>query len=159
MYFPAETSTPPLLDSTRSSETELFVCRTRTCIQPSHYFRASTSQATDVSGTCFYGAKHCPSKLARARKQDPCHYVESEKEDSPSVEDAQLLRAERSGCCKEPPPEHCGKSSHEVIVHESKCCKKEEDVKEVKSREDSPQITCCHNAMTTSTDSQERILQ
>lgn len=162
--FAAETSTPPLLDSAQSSDSDFFVCRTRTCIQPSHYFPAAGQEGSSgepSNATCYYGAKQCPSKLARAKKtqESRCHYTESEKEDSPSVEDVQLLRTERQGCCKkkqEPPPEEkCCKSSHEVVVdttihHETET---RED-----TREDSPQISCCHNAKAP-TESQEQIIQ
>lgn len=160
----AETSTPPLLDSAHSSESDFFVCRTRTCIQPSHYFVAAAGGAGGAGepASCHYGAKHCPSKVARAKRSQPCHYTESEKEDNPSVEDAQLLRTERQGCCKkkqEPPPEdeRCGKSSHEAAVHATEgCCEETGETHEV--REDSPQITCCHHAKAPS-DSQEQIIQ
>ncbi|XP_068628501.1 uncharacterized protein [Battus philenor] len=171
----ADSTTPPLLNTPTDSESDFFICRTRTCIQPSHYFPASTSRDSSndlANATCYYGAKKCPSKVARAKKvqalaQGHCHHTESEKEDSPSVEDVQLLRTERQGCCKkkqEPPPEEkCCKSSQEsaVIVHEpsQSCCKKESvERAEVKLREDSPQITCCHNTMSASTDSQEQII-
>lgn len=155
--FPAETSTPPLLESAESSESDFLECRTRTCTQPSHYYPAASTS------TCSYGAKQCPSKVARAKKAQEarCHYTESEKEDSPSVEDVQLLRTERQGCCKkkqEPPPEDCCQSqSLEVVVHEPKspCC--EEQTRE-EGREDSPQISCCHNARTPA-ESQEQIMQ
>ncbi|CAK1548039.1 unnamed protein product [Leptosia nina] len=142
----AESSTPPLLNSTQSSDSDLYVCQTRTCIQPSHYFPASSSNQPN---TCYYGAKRCPSRVARAKKTQGCHY---DKEDSPSVEDAQLLRTERQGCCKkEKPPESacCSSQNTQVIVHES-------ETESQLEREDSPQITCCHNAKTAS-DSQEEI--
>ncbi|KAL0850604.1 hypothetical protein ABMA28_012364 [Loxostege sticticalis] len=160
----AETSTPPLLDSAQSSDSDFFVCRTRTCIQPSHYFPATPQEGSSgepANATCYYGAKQCPSKLARAKKsQEPhCHYTESEKEDSPSVEDVQLLRTERQGCCKkkqEPPPEEkCCKSTHEVVVETS--IHHETETRE-DTREDSPQISCCHNAKAPS-ESQEQIMQ
>ncbi|KOB64659.1 putative high affinity copper transporter, partial [Operophtera brumata] len=132
-----ETSTPPLLESPINSESDFFICQTRTCIQPSHYFRASTSQDSTDNATCYYGAKKCPSKVARAKKTE-CHHT-NEKEDSPSV-DVQLLRTERQGCCKkkpEPPPEECLEEIS-AVVHEPKCCKEERE-----EREQSPQITCC----------------
>ncbi|XP_049887994.1 uncharacterized protein LOC126382234 isoform X2 [Pectinophora gossypiella] len=167
----AENTTPPLLDSSLSSESDFFICRTRTCIQPSHYFPANRSAdgtSNDLANaTCYYGAKKCPSRVARARRmQERAHCShESEKEDSPSVEDAQLLRTERQGCCKkkqEPPPQEkkcCKKSSQTetVVVHESKCCKEESEKKQ--EREDSPQITCCHSAMAAPSESQEQIIK
>ncbi|CAG9783334.1 unnamed protein product [Diatraea saccharalis] len=153
----AETSTPPLLDSANSSESDLFVCRTRTCIHPSHYYKASTSTDAPDLPSCHYGAKHCPSRVARAKRSKTC-YERANKEDSPSVEDAQLLRTERHGCCKkkqEPPPDEA-MTSHEVEVHESKLyCEQD---KESKMREASPQISCCHNAKAPS-ESQEQIIQ
>ncbi|CAG5035044.1 unnamed protein product [Parnassius apollo] len=174
----ADNTTPPLLTSSADSDADFFICRTRTCIQPSHYFAASTSQGSSndlANATCYYGAKQCPSKVARANKiqaaaSSHCHHTESEKEESPSVEDVQLLRTERQGCCKkkqEPPPEEkkcCRSSQMEsvVVVHEpaQSCCKREEKLErvEVKLREDSPQITCCHNTMSATTESQEQIL-
>lgn len=161
-FFPAESTTPPLLDAV-SSESDFFICQTRTCIQPSHYFPASPQEGTSTespNATCYYGAKKCPSKVARAKKIQACHHAQSEKEDSPSVEDVQLLRTERQGCCKkkqEPPPEKkCCKASQEVVVEQSQCCKKEEEV-EIQ-REDSPQITCCHSKSTPS-ESQEQIVK
>ncbi|XP_022113135.1 uncharacterized protein LOC110991886 isoform X1 [Pieris rapae] len=136
----AESTTPPLLNSGSSTESDNFICQTRTCIQPSHYFPASTS--TDRSNTCYYGAKRCPSKVARAKKQS-CH-----KENS-SVE-AQLLQTERQGCCKESPPDTCCSSQDtQAVIHEAETEKVE--------REDSPQITCCHAKSTS--DSQEEIMQ
>ncbi|XP_053601932.1 uncharacterized protein LOC128670356 [Plodia interpunctella] len=151
----AEGSTPPLLDS--SAESDYFICRTRTCIQPSHYFPAAAG-ASDHP-TCHYGAKTCPSKVAKGKKIIPqptpsTSHHESEKEDSPSVEDVQLLRTERQGCCKEK-VEKCGKSSQDttVVVHEQKCCKKERETPE---REESPQITCCHAKVPS--ESQEQIM-
>ncbi|XP_075989845.1 uncharacterized protein LOC142985506 isoform X2 [Anticarsia gemmatalis] len=164
----AENTTPPLLDSSMSSESDFFICQTRTCIQPSHYFPATSQDgSSEQNATCFYGAKKCPSKVARVKKMQAstshCHH-ESEKEDSPSVEDVQLLRTERQGCCKkkqEPPPEEkcCKKSETTVVVHEaSTSCCKEEEQKRVESRERSPQITCCHN-VTTPSDSQEQIIK
>lgn len=155
----------------------MFICRTRTCIQPSHYFVASTSGegSSDVGNTtCYYGAKRCPSMVAKAKKQQTScshahdssahNHAESEKEDSPSVEDAQLLRTERQGCCKkkqEPPPEKkCCKKMQEsvVVVHDSPCCKEESTERDSKQREDSPQISCCHSAKSTPTESQEQIM-
>ncbi|KAM3957069.1 uncharacterized protein ACR2FA_008998 [Aphomia sociella] len=161
----AENTTPPLLNS--SSESDFFICQTRTCIQPSHYF-PSNAQGPSEQATCYYGAKSCPSKVARAKKMrampstSHCHHAESEKEDSPSVEDAQLLRTERQGCCKkkqEPPPEEsCCKSSQATVqVHEPKNCCAEEETREVQEREDSPQITCFHNSKAPS-ESQEQIM-
>ncbi|KAJ0180889.1 hypothetical protein K1T71_002974 [Dendrolimus kikuchii] len=158
----AENTTPPLLDSSVNSESDLFICQTRTCIQPSHYFPASSQDGAE-SSTCYYGAKKCPSKVARVKKSQEstsrCHHTESEKEDSPSVEDAQLLRTERQGCCKkkpEPPPEEKCCKETTVVVHEAEdCCKKSEEKQE---RENSPGITCCHHK-TASTDSQEQIIQ
>lgn len=170
--FTAENTTPPLLDSSMGSESDFFICQTRTCIQPSHYFPATSSQdggPSEPNATCFYGAKKCPSKVARAKKiqasTSHCHH-ESEKEDSPSVEDVQLLRTERQGCCKkkqEPPPEEkcCKKSETTVIVHEvmpSQGCCNDEEQKRMETRERSPQITCCHNTKTPS-DSQEQIIK
>lgn len=140
--IPAETSTPPLLDSPINSESDFFICQTRTCIQPSHYFRASSSQDGAADNTCFYGAKKCPSKVAKARKTE-CHHTE--KEDTPSVEDV-LLRAERQGCCKK--PDECAKETV-VVVHEP-CCKEERE-----EREQSPQITCCNKS---TSESQEQIV-
>ncbi|XP_047037787.1 uncharacterized protein LOC110374636 [Helicoverpa armigera] len=167
----AENTTPPLLDSSMSSESDFFICQTRTCIQPSHYFPASPpdGSANDQNATCYYGAKKCPSRVARAKKiqasTSHCHH-ESEKEDSPSVEDVQLLRTERQGCCKkkqEPPPEEkCCKKETTVIVHEpSQGCCKEESPEEQRQdvREQSPQITCCHNAKSAPSDSQEQIIK
>ncbi|CAH2068180.1 unnamed protein product, partial [Iphiclides podalirius] len=167
----AENTTPPLLTSSTESEADFFICRTRTCITPSHYFPASGSRESPddlANATCHYGAKRCPSRVARAKRaqaaaQGHCHHSESEKEDSPSVEDVQLLRTERQGCCKPKQAavedKKCCKSSQEpaVIVHEQSqaCCKRE---RSEKSREDSPQITCCHNTMTAATESQEQIL-
>ncbi|XP_072935351.1 uncharacterized protein [Epargyreus clarus] len=147
----AENTTPPLLESPPSSESDFFICQTRTCIQPSHYFPASTSRdgASDqANATCYYGAKSCPARVARAKKAQAatrCHHAEPDKDDSPAVEDAQLLRTERQGCCKkpqEPPPEE-------------ECCQAGAG----RQREDSPQITCCHNAKSTPTDSQEQIIK
>lgn len=155
----AENTTPPLLESSVSSESDLFICQTRTCIQPSHYFPASSQDGAETA-TCFYGAKRCPSKVARVRvqhSQTRYQRAESEKEDSPSVEDVQLLRTERQGCCKkkpEPPPEKCCKEIA-VVVHETQSCCAKEDKQE---RERSPQITCCHNK-TASTESQEQIIK
>lgn len=156
----AENTTPPLLESSLSSESDLFICQTRTCIQPSHYFPASSQDGAE-SATCYYGAKKCPSKVARVKKNlgstSRYHQAESEKEDSPSVEDVQLLRTERQGCCKkkpEPPPEKCEETTAVVHVKED-CCKRED---EKQDREKSPQITCCHQK-TASTDSQEQIIQ
>ncbi|CAH0699367.1 unnamed protein product [Spodoptera exigua] len=167
----AENTTPPLLDSSLSSESDFFICQTRTCIQPSHYFPASSQEGStsEQNATCFYGAKKCPSKVARAKKiqasTSHCHH-ESEKEDSPSVEDVQLLRTERQGCCKkkqEPPPEEkCCKKETTVIVHEpSQGCCKDESPEEPRqdAREKSPQITCCHNAKSAPSDSQEQIIK
>ncbi|XP_063633474.1 uncharacterized protein LOC134804371 isoform X2 [Cydia splendana] len=131
----AETSTPPLLDASLTTESDYFICQTRTCIQPSHYFRASTSQETPAS--CHFGAK-CPSKVAKAKTlQKHCHKEE------PNVEDAQLLG---DSCC----------NKEKVEVHQpaSSCCK-EGTPEQV--REDSPKITCC-SAKTTPTDSQEQII-
>ncbi|CAG4927541.1 unnamed protein product [Colias eurytheme] len=160
----AESSTPPLLTSTHSTESDIFICQTRTCIQPSHYFPASTS--TEQNPTCYYGAKRCPSKVARAKKSQAstshCRH-ENEKEDSPSVEDAQLLRTERQGCCKKkqetPPEEKCCKSSQDtkVIVHERN--DSEDGSESTVLREDSPQITCCHNVKPTASESQEEIMK
>ncbi|CAB3221551.1 unnamed protein product [Arctia plantaginis] len=167
----AENTTPPLLDSSMSSESDFFICQTRTCIQPSHYFPATSQDggSNEQNATCYYGAKKCPSKVARIKKMQAstshCHR-ESEKEDSPSVEDVQLLRTERQGCCKkkqEPPPEEkCCKKKIEttVVIHEatpSQGCCKEEEQKRLETRERSPQITCCHNTKTPS-DSQEQII-
>lgn len=166
----AETSTPPLLDTSMSSESDFFICQTRTCIQPSHYFPATSQDGstTEQNATCYYGAKKCPSRVARAKKMQAstshCHH-ESEKEDSPSVEDVQLLRTERQGCCKkkqEPPPEEtCCKKETTVIVHEPSqgCCKNEgREEQRQELREQSPQITCCHSA-SAPTDSQEQIIK
>ncbi|XP_023950200.2 uncharacterized protein LOC112054593 [Bicyclus anynana] len=158
----AETTTPPLLDSAQNSESDFFICRTRNCIQPSHYFPATTSPETGESSTasCSYGAKMCPSKVARVKKaQNSCHHGESEKEDSPSVEDTQLLNR---GCCKKketPSEESCCKSKHSAaLVHEEP----QEDItlteNKDQSREDSPQVTCCHNAKPPS-GSQEQIIK
>ncbi|CAH2989755.1 unnamed protein product [Chilo suppressalis] len=154
----AETSTPPLLDSAHSSESDL-LCRTRTCIQPSHYFKASTSTDAPELPSCHYGAKHCPSRVARAKRSKQCYHP-SEKEGSPSVEDAKLLTTERHGCCKKkqetPPDETTTSLSHAVVIHENEsCC--EETVRD-DTREESPQISCCHNAKVPS-DSQEQIVQ
>lgn len=166
----AETTTPPLLDSPMNSESDLFICQTRTCIQPSHYFRASTSQdGTIQHATCYYGAKKCPSKVARAKRTEThCHHGESEKEDSPSVEDVQLLRTERQGCCKkkpEPPPEEkCCKKEITVVIHDPQCCEKDSNKEEVaeerrqEMREQSPPITCCQKSKTSS-ESQEQIVK
>lgn len=166
----AESTTPPLLDTSISSESDLFNCQTRTCIQPSHYFPATSqdSGGNEQKATCYYGAKKCPSKVARMKKMQVstshCHH-ESEKEDSPMVEDVQLLRTERQGCCKkkqEPPPEKkcCKKSEITVVVHETtpsqSCCSKTEEER-VETRESSPEITCCRNAQTPS-ESQEQII-
>ncbi|XP_013144596.1 PREDICTED: uncharacterized protein LOC106108065 isoform X1 [Papilio polytes] len=165
----ADNTTPPLLNTSTDSEADFFICRTRTCIQPSHYFPASTSRDSSnelANATCYYGAKKCPSKVARAKKiqaiaQTHCHHTESEKEDSPSVEDVQLLRTERQGCCKkkqEPPPEEkCCKSQSEVPEPSQSCCQKTESQEKV-AREDSPHITCCHGHKSASTDSQEQIM-
>ncbi|XP_013197611.2 uncharacterized protein LOC106140553 isoform X1 [Amyelois transitella] len=153
-------TTPPLIDS--SSESDFFICRTRTCIQPSHYF--PTASGSGDQPTCHYGAKSCPSKVAKRGKTQPNITIqnndnsqESEKEDSPSVEDVQLLRTERQGCCKEK-VEKC-KSSQDtsVIVHEQ-CCKKERVREESpdRVREVTPQITCCHS--TAPSESQEQIM-
>ncbi|KPJ14325.1 hypothetical protein RR48_02296 [Papilio machaon] len=169
-YFPDNT-TPPLLNTSTDSEADFFICRTRTCIQPSHYFPATTSQDSSnelANATCYYGAKKCPSKVARAKKihaiaQTHCHHTESEKEDSPSVEDVQLLRTERQGCCKkkqEPPPEEkCCKSSQSETVPEpgQSCCQKTESQEGEVTREDSPHISCCHGHKS-NTDSQEQIM-
>ncbi|XP_063373739.1 uncharacterized protein LOC134661538 [Cydia amplana] len=130
----AETSTPPLLDASLTTESDYFICQTRTCIQPSHYFRASSSQETPAS--CHFGAK-CPSKVAKAKTlQKHCH------EEEPTVEDAQLLG---DSCCNK-----------EVEVHQpsSSCCN--QDTPE-QVREESPKITCC-SAKGTPTDSQEQII-
>ncbi|XP_026323763.1 uncharacterized protein LOC113233032 isoform X2 [Hyposmocoma kahamanoa] len=172
----AET-TPPLLESGSNSETDLFICRTRTCMQPSQSYVVNTSgEGSSELGnaTCYYGAKRCPSMVAKAKKlKTPCshahdssahNHAESEKEDSPSVEDVQLLRTERQGCCKkkqEPPPEKkCCKKTQEsvVVVHDSPCCKEESTERDSKQREDSPQISCCHSAKSTPTESQEQIM-
>lgn len=112
--------------------------------------------------------------VAKAKKlQTPCthahdssahNHAESEKEDSPSVEDVQLLRTERQGCCKkkqEPPPEKkCCKKTQEsaVVVHDSPCCKEESTERSNQQRDDSPQISCCHSAKSTPTESQEQIM-
>lgn len=146
----AETTTPPLLGSPGSSESDIYVCQTRNCIQPSHYFRASTSQDGAANATCFYGAKQCPSKVAKANKNKHCQH---EKEDSPSVEDTQLLQ--KHSCCAKPETEKCCKSSQssEVIVHEPDKISE----KSSQERENSPQITCCH-AKATPSDSQEQIV-
>ncbi|CAH0722154.1 unnamed protein product, partial [Brenthis ino] len=153
----ADTTTPPLLDSTGSSDSDTFVCQTRTCIQPSHYFRASTSQDGEPSSaTCYYGAKKCPSKVARAKKQanTHCQHSESEKEDSPCVEDTQLLQ--KHSCCTKPQTEKCCKSSQisTIVVHETD---KDSESQESQNRENSPQISCCH-AKAASSDSQEQIV-
>lgn len=164
----AENSTPPLLQSPINSESDLFVCQTRTCIQPSHYFPVSTSQdgGESSNATCYYGAKKCPSKVARAKKMQSgsrqCHSSGSEKEDSPSVEDTQLLRSEH-GCCtkQETKEENCCKSNQNttVIIHETESHDDSSETKlEPKSREDSPQITCCHTKATPS-ESQEQIIK
>ncbi|KAJ2946721.1 hypothetical protein O0L34_g12777 [Tuta absoluta] len=173
----ADHSTPPLLDASLSSESDFFICRTRTCIQPSHYFPANTAGASGdaANATCYYGAKACPSRVARAKKvqasSSPCRHT-IEKEDSPSVEDAQLLRAERQGCCgnkqETPPPptpetKCCKKSSQPaevVVVHQDPCCKSQADPSSDPDveREDSPQITCCHSAKTAPAESQEEIV-
>ncbi|CAH0722155.1 unnamed protein product, partial [Brenthis ino] len=157
LIFPADTTTPPLLDSTGSSDSDTFVCQTRTCIQPSHYFRASTSQDGEPSSaTCYYGAKKCPSKVARAKKQanTHCQHSESEKEDSPCVEDTQLLQ--KHSCCTKPQTEKCCKSSQisTIVVHETD---KDSESQESQNRENSPQISCCH-AKAASSDSQEQIV-
>ncbi|XP_046975908.1 uncharacterized protein LOC124541998 [Vanessa cardui] len=165
----AENTTPPLLDSPISSESDLFICQTRTCIQPSHYFPVSTSQDAGESSntTCHYGAKKCPSKVARAKKllagTRQCHNSSSEKEDSPSVEDTQLLRSDH-GCCKkqEQKDEKCCKTSQNttVVIHETESNDDCSETKvEFKSREDSPQITCCHNVKAAPSESQEQIIK
>ncbi|XP_041973864.1 uncharacterized protein LOC121729413 isoform X2 [Aricia agestis] len=149
-----ENSTPPLLNSTQALDSDIFACQTRTCIQPSHYFRASTSQ-DDGSQSCQYGAKACPSKVARAKNlQSSCH------KEGPSVEDSTLLQPER-GCCKEPPPERtpkpkCCKSSQvntTILVHESEGQGRNEEER-LETREESPQISCCNKL----SDSQEQIV-
>ncbi|XP_059056545.1 uncharacterized protein LOC131850350 isoform X1 [Achroia grisella] len=157
----ADNTTPPHLES--GSETDMFICQTRTCIQPSHYFPSSSSEQP----TCYYGAAACPSRVARAKKMQAtpgtshCHHAESEKEDTPSVEDVQLLRTERQGCCKkkqEPPPEvTCCKSTQDVVVHEPDEESIGNETRESQEREDSPQVTCCHNTKTPS-ESQEQIM-
>ncbi|XP_032512453.2 uncharacterized protein LOC116766643 isoform X2 [Danaus plexippus] len=157
----AENSTPPLLNTSMDSQSsDIFVCQTRTCIQPSHYFPANTQDGGEHSNaSCYYGAKRCPSKVAKFKKMQSgvhCHH-DSEKEDSPGVEDAQLLHSERRGCCKklEPPPEEqCCKSSQNttVVIHEES---HSEDA-DTQSRENSPQISCCHSKSTR--DSQEQIV-
>ncbi|XP_037302292.1 uncharacterized protein LOC119188570 [Manduca sexta] len=155
----AENTTPPLLDSSLSSESDFFICQTRTCIQPSHYF-PSTAQDGAGESSCHYGAKKCPSKVARVKKTQPHCHTENEKEDTPSVEDVELLRSERSCWKQDPPPEEkcCGKEV-KAVVHEPKtCCKKKEDDDRQEVREQSPQITCCHNKKT-STESQEQIVK
>ncbi|KAG7302290.1 hypothetical protein JYU34_013786 [Plutella xylostella] len=165
----AASSTPPLLDHS-SSESDVFICQTRACAQPSHYFPANTQDGGTSS--CHYGAKQCPSKVARAKKaysQSQCGNGESEKEDSPGVENAQLLRTERQGCCKkkqEPPPDSCcSKNGSSKPEPENGCCKKKtveeesHDERPKLTREESPQITCCHNAKSVTTESQEQIVE
>ncbi|CAG9575405.1 unnamed protein product [Danaus chrysippus] len=156
-----ENSTPPLLNTSMDSQSsDIFVCQTRTCIQPSHYFPANTQDGGEHSNaSCYYGAKRCPSKVAKFKKMQSgvhCHH-DSEKEDSPGVEDAQLLHSERRGCCKklEPPPdETCCKSSQNttVVIHEES----HSEEADTQSRENSPQISCCHSKSTR--DSQEQIV-
>ncbi|CAH2267676.1 uncharacterized protein LOC120623314 [Pararge aegeria] len=166
----AENTTPPLLESTQNSESDFFICRTRNCIQPSHYFPANTSPETGESSNtaCFYGAKKCPSKVARVKKPQAgtssCHHGESEKEDSPSVEDAQLLRPH--SCCKKKEAqkeEKCCKSSHSTAFveapDEEHCVENTSDAnQEPQSREESPQVTCCHNTKSLM-GSQEQIIK
>ncbi|XP_050663702.1 uncharacterized protein LOC126964551 isoform X2 [Leptidea sinapis] len=146
----AETSTPPLLNTSQNIESDIYVCETRTCIQPSHYF-PSTSRTGDLA-TCYYGAKKCPSKVARATKVQTaqCHRA-SEKEDGPS-DNAQLLSQDREGCCKQPrpPADDCCSAGDEVAASDG-------DSSVSVTREDSPQVTCCHNAKSAS-DSQEQIV-
>lgn len=153
--FSAETTTPPLLGSPGSSESDIYVCQTRNCIQPSHYFRASTSQDGGANATCFYGAKQCPSKVAKAKTTKHCQHSENEKEDGPSVEDTQLLQ--KHTCCSKPDTEKCCKSSQiqtsDVVVHEPDISSENSS----QERENSPQITCCH-AKSTPSDSQEQIV-
>lgn len=87
------------------------------------------------------------------------------------MEDAQLLRTERHDCCKkipEPPPEEnehkCCKKEISVIVHdEGNILEEDSHIENVEeemrqeAREQSPPITCCHNAKTSS-ESQEQIV-
>ncbi|KAL4719059.1 hypothetical protein ACJJTC_015398 [Scirpophaga incertulas] len=149
----AETSTPPLLDSANSSESDLFVCRTRTCIGPSHYFRAEEHGAggSGLEGgskqeqtSCSYGTSRCPSLVARASRS-------REKEGSPTtVEDAQLINKDKQGCCKKKDSEEKGctqKPSHEVIIHEPD-----------RQREETPQVSCCRHPAPASSSSQEQFL-
>ncbi|XP_069354100.1 uncharacterized protein [Maniola hyperantus] len=156
----AENTTPPLLDSSQNSETEFFICQTRNCIQPSHYFPTSPETGESSGATCYYGAKKCPSKVARAKKTQAgtssCHH-ESEKEESPSVEDAQLLR---HTCCKKIEVEGkcCKSSPSTAAVHDEKHCDLEPSEEKAQSREESPQVSCCHNAKPPS-GSQEQIIK
>ncbi|XP_004928681.1 uncharacterized protein LOC101736188 isoform X2 [Bombyx mori] len=153
----AETSTPPLLNHSES-DSDFYNCQTRTCIQPSHYF-PSTSQdgaSTENNVTCQYGAKKCPSKVARAKKAQ-CH---SEKEDNSNIEDTKLLVKERSGCCKSEPPheEKCCKKEIVVVQEPTSCCKKEkvsEEQAHEETREKTPPVTCCKSS---STESREQIV-
>lgn len=169
----AETTTPPLLNSSLSSESDLFICQTRTCIQPSHFFPATTQDGAlspEQNSTCYYGAKKCPSKVARAKTLEAgstsyCRHGESEKEEIPSVEDDQLLKTEYKDCCKKKQEltsdeKGCKREVHAVVHKATPCCIKEENLEEerVEETERSPQITCCHNKKTSS-ESQEEIMK
>ncbi|GBP08223.1 High affinity copper uptake protein 1 [Eumeta japonica] len=122
---------PQHINSATTSESELFVCETRTCITPSHYYRASTSQdgaSSDQSNvTCQYGAKRCPSKISKIRNaptpgpSKQCH-MDSELKNNTSVEDVKLLRTIESECCRSQSNESkcCNKTAsrdHPVVLH------------------------------------------
>lgn len=129
--------TPPLLDSSIDSDSEIMSCQTRTCIQPSHYFPANTE---GESSSCHFGAKNCPSRVARAKKKS---------------EDKQLLPAENKGCCKAASEVKCCKSSQEISVSVHS-----DEAKELESnsdsREESPSVTCCRQNR--KSDSREQIM-